>query len=360
MKQLIAFLILPVLVFTEAILCLPSGVVQAAESPTPTTVPRPQQERLWTKGLITLKDGVPRHVEYLAPLQGQPTLVFTNGLVYNISRWQEVRENLAAKGYGLLFYYFRGQHETLRAEADKFKEPLFFKDGLDTADFSAELLQVLDQLGIQERVHLIGLSYGAHIVASFASEHSDRVDKVIFLAPLVRSLDQYDPSGAWLLQNLDWLKLTWGPLFGPYFYEMAYRQIYQSYLNQRVVPDRVPEELRDRPEIYRESLFHLVRAVRNFDLRRLDFHGLQNNSVSVILAKEDSEKVFADQKQVAAKLASGRLQQLIFMPEASHAIPDSEGNAAAEIIHLLIQNDPRLTPGGASILKGQELSPWRP
>lgn len=313
--------------------------------------------RTWQKGLTILKDGVPRYVEYLPAATGKTTLVFTNGLVYDLRRWQDLTAKLESKGYGIVLYYFRGQHRTLLAETQQNGKPNFFSTGLEGGDFTDELYQLTESLGLQKTV-VVGLSYGAHIAARYAEAHPDRVERLVFLAPLVVSLDKYDANGAWIMQSLEWIKLWWGPFLGPYFYESAYRQIYSTYLNQRLVPDRVPEELREIPETYKESVFHLIRAVRDFDLRELTFKKLPEGSVTYILAHEDEKRAFEDQLKAARNVAKGRLQQLIYMPDSSHAIPDSQGAAAGEILDLLIQNDVRLPSGGASILDGEQLRPW--
>lgn len=314
--------------------------------------------REWRKETITLQDGIPRYVEYLPAAPGKTTLLFTNGLVYDLRRWRDLTATLEEKGYGLVFYYFRGQHRTLLAEHRQFGRPKFFANGLEGGDFTDEVHQLADVLRLPAQFTVVGLSYGAQIAARFAEAHPERVERLIFLAPLVLSLDKYDAQGAWILQSLEWIKLWWGPFLGPLFYESAYRQIYQSYLNQRIVPERVPEELREIPDVYRESVFHLVRAVRDFDLRSLEFRKLPKGSVSYLLAREDDERVFADQLKAARGLPGGKLQQLVYLPDSSHAIPDSQGAAAAGIMDLLLKDDPRLTTGGASILDGDRLRPW--
>ncbi|MBX3016530.1 MAG: alpha/beta hydrolase [Bdellovibrionaceae bacterium] len=316
-----------------------------------------QAPRTWQKGLTTLNDGVPRYVEYLPAAPGKSTLVFTNGLVYDLRRWRDLTAKLEEKGYGVVLYYFRGQHRTLLAETETFGKPKFFRDGLEGGDFTDELFQLTEALGLKKTT-VVGLSYGAHIAARYADAHPDRVERLVFLAPLVVSLDKYDAQGAWIMQSLDWIKLWWGPFLGPYFYESAYRQIYSSYLAQRILPDRVPEELREIPDIYRESVFHLIRAVRSFDLRELEFKKLPAGSVTYILAQEDEKRAFEDQLKAARNVSPGRLQQLIYMPNSSHAIPDSQGAAAAHLLDLLIRDDARLQRGGASILDGDTLRPW--
>lgn len=305
------------------------------------------------KGFVKLSDGIERYVEYSAPNVGKPWIVFTNGLVYELERWSPMDAELRAQGFGILHYYFRGQDWTLEREAEKFGKPLFFKNGLESEDFAHELEQVLAQLRIQEKVVVVGLSYGAHIAASFAEVYPERVEQVVFLAPLVKSLDKYEPQGAWLDWNLAWARAVWGP----YFYEAIYRQIYQNYLDQRV-SDRIPDHLRAIPEIYKESLFHLVRAVRDFDLRHYSFKKLTDNSVFYLLGQEDKPQIFQDQILSFEGTDSKSQGSLIWLPESSHAIPDSEPTLAARYLQHIIARDPRLEQGRKYKSTPEGLTHW--
>jgi len=49
-------------------------------------------------------------------------------------------------------------------------------------DFVMHYLELIDQLGL-DRVHLVGLSMGGRIAATFASEHRRRVQKLVLVAP---------------------------------------------------------------------------------------------------------------------------------------------------------------------------------
>jgi hypothetical protein len=282
------------------------------------------------KAYVQLADGVQRYVEYSKPAAGKPWIVFTNGLVYELERWAALDAELRAEGYGIVHYYLRGQDYSLARETEQFQQPLFFKSGLQRQDFAEELNGILDTLKIQDKVTLVGLSYGAHVAA----------DQIIFMAPLVVPLESYELQGAWLDWNLTWVKAVWGNDF----YEYAYRQIYGSYLGNGVT-NNVPEHLRQIPEIYKESLFHLVRVVRDFDLRSYKFEKLDKKSVYFMLAQEEKPQAFADQVESFEKTSAATVGSLIFFPEASHAIPDSEPHLAAKYLQHIIARDSRLVPG---------------
>lgn len=310
------------------------------------------------KGFVVLQDRIGRYAEYTPAKAGQPTIILINGLVYNIDRWSPFSEPLRQQGYGILNYYFRGQSLTLRQESLRNRTPAFFTSGIELKDFSDELFELIQKIQLRGPFVVVGLSFGSSIAAEFAKSHPEIVSNLILMSPLVIPLDKYDPTGAWLSWNLEQIKFWWGPIFGQAFYDMAYRQIYKTYLNQRIVPDRVPDELRDRPEIYKEAIFQLTRSTREFDLRNYRFENQRPNSVHYLLAQEEEAAVSKD--QVAAYQAAIPRSRgvLIYLPKAFHAIPDSEGAQAAVYVDLLIQKDRRLKPG-AYIETEKGLKPWK-
>lgn len=307
---------------------------------------------------VKLKDGIPRVVDWTPGNPALPPVVLVNGLVYNYSRWNPLAEVLAEKGYPILRYYFRGQHNTLLAELKQDSYPKFFTDGLTSEQMGDELSEILTTLKITQPVVVVGLSYGAHIAAQLAERHPKQVKQLVLLAPLVKSLDKYDSQGAFLNWNLEQIRFWWGPFLGPAFYEYAYGFIYRGYLSQRVVPERVPSELQDYPNEYRESLFHLVRAVRDFDLTDKKFAKLPARSVTYIVAQEPTAQVFVDQVTAAKTLKKKALQSLIYLPESTHAVPDTNGPEAALIIDRIIQRENSLTAGESWVLRQGQLVPW--
>lgn len=306
----------------------------------------------------TLSDGVKRYVEYTPGQSGKPVVVMVNGLVYNLSRWNDLRQDLQKKGYGVLNYYMRGQHLTLRTEYKEKGNPSFFKDGLSTEQLAEEIHEILDLAQIQKPVVVLGLSFGAAAAAEFARLYPQQIHNLIFLAPLVISLENYNPGGQWVNANLSWIKLWWGPLFGPQFYEMAYGTIYRTYLAQRIVPQNVPAELQDMPDVYRESIFHLTRAVRSFDLREYKFQDIGANRVHFLLAKEEEERAFQDQLKSFEAVDEKSRGALVWLTEASHAIPDSQPREAAALIDAMVQKSRALENGKKYRFNGEGLSNW--
>lgn len=296
-------------------------------------------------------------VDYSAAAPGKPTVVLVNGLVYGLDRWNDFARPLAESGVGILRYNFRGQSRTLLKELEA-GEPDFFRAGLDRQAQADELRDLMAALRI-EKATIVGLSYGAGIAAEFGKRFPGKVEQLVLLAPLVVPLDRYDPNGAWINMNLDALRFWWGPLWGPYVYEYYYNQIYRSYMSQRLVGDRIPGEMRGHEEAYKESVFHLVRAMRDLDLRTFDFPRLKGR-VHLMLASEEEAPALKDQF-LAWKNFGPAGASLTLLAPASHAIPDSSGAFAAEILkkilagfegsYLGLANEGRLVPMPADELE---------
>ncbi|MBX3032360.1 MAG: alpha/beta fold hydrolase [Bdellovibrionaceae bacterium] len=307
---------------------------------------------------LRLPDGISRYVEIRPPQAGRPTVVMVNGLVYATERWNPFRQALAQKGYGLVNYDFRGQRWTLKEEAKNGHTPAFFEQGLNPTLLAEELRGVLDALGAKGPVVLVSLSYGSHIAAEFARLYPDRVLDVVFMAPLVVSLDHYDPQGMWVMMGLEWLKFTWGPVLGPYFHEQAYAQIYRTYYRQNLVPAKIPAELRHIPEIYRESIFHLTRAARDFDLRRYDFQSLRGPRVHFMTAGEEEPLALRDQFTAFERVRPASRGVLVHFTKAFHAIPDADGARAAGLLDRILTRDSFLRPNTKFRMTDQGLELW--
>jgi pimeloyl-ACP methyl ester carboxylesterase len=181
------------------------------------------------------------------------------------------------------------------------------------------------------------------------------VENLILMAPLVVSLDHYDPMGAWIRWNLDAIRMWWGPRWGPSVYDYYYGLIFRSYLvDQQISVDRIPPELSGIPAIYKESVFHQVRAVRDFDLRDYKFANVEH--VHLMLASKEDVPVFNDQLMAWEKWASSTRSTLVELDGADHAIPDSAPAIAASLTKRMLDGDKSFGTGKIYYSKGRTLS----
>ncbi len=297
---------------------------------------------------VSLPDGHRVAVNVTAAKGSKPTLLLMNGLVYPMERWDGMTDALTQQGFGVIRYEFRGQIRTLKAEVKDRGTPAFYTTGLSPESLADEAADVLRALKVSRPVTVVGLSYGAGIAAAFADRYPDLTDKLIFLAPLVISLHRYDGNGQWIQMNLDALRLWWGPLWGPYVYDFYYNMIFRSYLSQRIVPERVPEEVKDIPDHYKEAVFHQVRAMRDFDLRTYSFQSLAKNAVHMVIASEEELPAMKDQFRAWNSFA--QKGSVVYASPSWHAIPDSIPDLAGSLVGMMAEGRKEFTGGSAWML----------
>jgi len=297
-----------------------------------------------SKGFVTVEQGHEVYVEHHAAARNKPTVVLVNGLVYDLKRWDPYVAKLKAKGIGVVRYNFRGQSKTLLREVESKSTPEFFARGITYQNLAQELAQVLDSAKVSGKVTVVGLSYGAAIAAEFANVYPQRVDNLILMAPLVISLDHYDPMGAWIRWNLDAIRLWWGPIWGPAAFDFYYDAIYRSYLvDQRLTPERIPEEMHAIAGVYKESIFHQVRAVRDFNLKSYSFKN--GPRTHLLLASEEDRLAFADQLRAWEAWDPTARGSLVYIEESSHAIPDAAPETAARLTLQILGGEKNWSEG---------------
>ncbi|HMD67226.1 MAG TPA: alpha/beta fold hydrolase, partial [Chitinivibrionales bacterium] len=116
------------------------------------------------------------HYELLGPDTGQ-TVVLVHGSTLPQWTWDRQVTVLADAGFRVLRYDHFGRGYSDRPVADY---------GIDL--YCDQLGQLLDTLGMRKPVSLVGISFGCAILAAYASRHPDRVDRMIFAAPVVDPL----------------------------------------------------------------------------------------------------------------------------------------------------------------------------
>lgn len=121
-------------------------------------------------GFARLSDGM-THFRWIGPERGK-IAVCVHGLTTPSLVWQAVAEGLAEDGYRVLLYdlYGRGYSDRPRKAHDR-------------ALFHRQLNDLLEHTGIDGPVTLLGYSMGGAIGASWAAANTDRIERLILLAP---------------------------------------------------------------------------------------------------------------------------------------------------------------------------------
>lgn len=108
-------------------------------------------------------NGVRLHVQRLS--EGDPTIVFIHGMVIdNLASFYYTLANPLATSAGVILYDQRGHGMSERP-----------RTGYSIADSVRDLTALLDSLGVEGPVHLVGNSYGGTVALATAMAHPERV-----------------------------------------------------------------------------------------------------------------------------------------------------------------------------------------
>jgi pimeloyl-ACP methyl ester carboxylesterase len=125
--------------------------------------------------------------------RGGPTAVFVHGLIMdNLSSWWYTVATKAAQGADVLLYDLRGHGLSERTPS-----------GYTVPDAVADLAALLDQLGIDHPVHLIGNSYGGVVALAFACTHPRRTASLVLVEAHAAIEGQSDYDRGKLAEGLD-------------------------------------------------------------------------------------------------------------------------------------------------------------
>ena len=285
------------------------------------------------EGFVETKNGNDIFVKYQQADPGKETFVFVNGLVYEIERWEKITKQLKKKGFGVLLYEFEGQNRTFKRSMDLNNgKPEWIYKGLSLNYFAEQLNDIVENFQI-ERMNLIALSYGSSIAATFSKKYEEKVKKLVFMSPLVIPLENYDRQGRQFHQWLNNLEY-FGPIgnfWSNYYYDLVYKWYYKEQPSSRHY-DFGPWE-----KDYYRSVFHQVKAVRKFDLRKT-LKKLTKVKTYFLTASKEDPIYLPDQQKTWEMLPVNIKGSLIHIKGASHAIPDTTPKFTALYLSEIVMN----------------------
>ncbi|MCP4914790.1 MAG: alpha/beta hydrolase [Oligoflexia bacterium] len=281
-----------------------------------------------TQGFIKLSNEESLFVEYYQGDTNKEVYVMVNGLVYSTKRWRKVAKSLHAAGHSVLTYEFTGQNNSYVSSMEENDgKPEWLYDGLTLKKMAANLNEITKALKLK-RFNLVGLSFGSSIASTYAMEYSEDIKNLVLMSPLVISLDRYDSQGRYFRLWLSGLEL-WGPV-GQFWANYYYDQVYLWYYRNRPPRDHgfgVWEK-----DYYR-AVFHQVKAVKDFDLRKLKFEKVfKDQKIHLLTASKEEPKYLEDQlkmKELWKKEIQGKH---LHIKGAHHAIPDTAPKAATRYL----------------------------
>jgi pimeloyl-ACP methyl ester carboxylesterase len=246
---------------------------------------------------LRLTDGL-THYKLSGPDSGPP-VVLVHGFSTPFYIWDSTAIALSGAGYRVLQYDLFGRGYSDRPDTEY---------GADLVD--RQLGEVIDSAGIQGPVHLMGLSYGGFVTATFAGRHPERIRSLTFVDPAA------EDTGP-----LPWLVRA--PVLGPLVFQaMALPGMASGQLSDFLNPGEWP----NWPDRYRVQMQYkgFGRALRSTLMFgssvRLDSVyrtvGRQSFPVELIWGKEDS------------------VVSIALAPRVTGAIPRTEFHAIERAAHL--------------------------
>jgi pimeloyl-ACP methyl ester carboxylesterase len=312
------------------------------------------------KGTVTLESG---EKVYRMQVKGEskaPPIVFVNGIVYDLSKWDKVFETLAQNEMNAMIYALPGQPENLKG-VKRWDGMAAMLKAPSLKDLAVNLAEVLRATGLaDQKVVLFGASFGVAPAAEFSVMYPDQVAELVFGVPLIVPLDQYDPNGAVLRSTMKALraneslaKATTGMFFpwlamNEHFWsDLIQNQLTATLLDMivKVVPEGVDSEL------YKQGMFNLLHAVSDFDLNT---YASRLKNVHVVVATEDVRDAIRDQYAFWSNLAPSSRESLLVVND-SHLLPEASPRLVATWLTMIAQGSEIAKHGTVSRVEGQHL-----
>lgn len=261
-------------------------------------------------------------VDYLAPVDGKPTVVLLNGLTNETIAWNAMTEILKIKGFGVLRYDMDGMGRTLAKYGVK-NEPYAY------ADQVLDLSYLLKTLQIKAPYNLVGLSYGGGIAAAFTAKYPKKVSKAILMAPYTEALkqqDQWIKSQIWVTR----IQFPYNPYSDEQLYDYFLRQIcYATY------PTAEPSVLSSPYKL--EAVFRMTQGIRKYRVVD-DVELFPKKSIYLVMAEND-QYIPREVLEIfwAAIPTSARVAKYI-IKNSEHKMSEAKPQESADLVERIILN----------------------
>ena len=151
------------------------GVAYFALDPEKNTLDSDEREALGGT-YVNLSDGT-THYELAGPDSGK-VVVLVHGGTVPMWTWEYQTKMLHEAGFRTLAYDMYG-----RGYSDR---PAIV---YDRKLYQRQLLELVNELGITRKFDLIGASFGGATAVNFTASYSDRVDRLVIIAPIVKDYE---------------------------------------------------------------------------------------------------------------------------------------------------------------------------
>lgn len=272
------------------------------------------------KGFVEIAKDRSLYTHWQKAEPGQPTVVLLNGLTYSTRDWDEFSTALRSYGVGVLRYDPFGMGRTLE------------KDGPVQAPIPIERqardLDLLTRaLGFDEKLHLIGLSYGGGLAIAFARDYPHRVGNAFLMAPYTEPMSQQD---LWIRSQIAWTRITFP--FNP----ASDEDLYAFFLRQNVyyVYPYVEPSVLSAPG-KPEAVFQMTQGIRQYDMYQAA-QSFPPRSVHLVIAGLDQYIARGVLEEFWASIPLASRASKIVIQSSEHKIPEARPKFAASwIVRML-------------------------
>ncbi|MCF6289046.1 MAG: alpha/beta hydrolase [Proteobacteria bacterium] len=176
---------------------------------------------------ITLSQGITHYQQ--ANVGADRTVVLVHGFSVPFYIWDPTFEFLAKQGFHVIRYDLFGRGYSDRPDVDYNQE-----------FFDRQLMDLIEALGAEKKVDIVGLSMGGAIVAKFVADHPEKINKAVFVDP------SHEGSSSKLLS----FPLSI-PLLGEYYATVF---MLPKAAESQLGDFRYPEKFASWPERYRQQM----------------------------------------------------------------------------------------------------------
>ena len=240
------------------------------------------------------RDGWPLYYENYKVKNSKGQIVISNGLIYELKNYNELIQELNQKGYSVLVYAHRAQHQSFeKARSLGLKLQKFTLD-----DLAEDLKDLLAHLKFKKPVHLVGLSYGSSVAARFAEKFSSQVKTLSLWAPLIELAPEYKASR----RMSSWFSI-WGA--GSWYQRSS------------------------------DEVEAMIDAIEDFDLKKITF----KQPAFLILAEKEESYLLRQQYAFYEDILKKQSGSLLMIEGAQHALPSVAPEALATAFEQLINQE---------------------
>ncbi|ALC89059.1 alpha/beta hydrolase [Bacillus sp. FJAT-18017] len=153
--------------------------------------------------------------EVFGPDDARETVVFLNGVMTTTSSWALYYPLFVKLGYRVVLHDFKGQMKSAKPPG-----PYSFREHAE------EAAALLDELGVNGPVHLIGTSYGGEVALRFAIDYPDRAASLV----VIDSTSELDETTKLFVEG--WKQLALGPKGEAFFWGAAPSLYYNAFVER--------------------------------------------------------------------------------------------------------------------------------